>query len=294
MNATLEATEKALTAIEEQLDTALEASQDATAVVVNNPLVLAAVAVVGISAGAYVGYSVAKKKLALKFEEDLDEEISKTRKFYQTLTKTDVTPESLVAAKGLPVSLGYIPEVPAQSEHDLVQQQESMEVAAGRLEQVEGRIVPEQGEELADVLGEAAQEVRSIFSGTIAEWDQASEEEKRDLNPDEPYILSKQEYMENEYDWPQETLTYYEEDDVLTDDRDMPITDMDGLVGDDNLTKFGYGSGDQNVVYIHSPAGTPMSFEVVRSKGAFAKEVAGFLEHSDDSRAPKKFRGYHE
>lgn len=289
------ATVEALDAVDNQIEAALEAAEEVRAVVVNNPLVLAGVTVVGLAVGGFVGYSVAKNKLARRFEEQLDEEIDKTRTFYRTLSKTDVTPEQLVEAKGYPVQLGYAVETPTQSEHDLIQQQESMEVAAGYLEQVEGRIVPQQGEELAEVLTEAADEVRNIFSGTIAEWDQDAEERKRELNPDEPYIISKQEYMENEFDFEQATLTYFEGDDVLCDDKDMPIGDTDSLVGDDNLTKFGYGSGDANVVHVRNTIGNPMDFEIIRSKGSYAQEVAGFtLEHSDDDRRPRKFRGYHE
>ncbi len=124
----------------------------------------------------------------------------------------------------------------------------------------------------------------------IEEFDYAAEVAKRD--PDEPYVITHDEFMENENGWSQATLTYYNGDDVLTDDKDIPIPDIEALVDSENLTKFGYGSRDRNVVYVRNEK-IETDFEITLSQGEFSKEVAGFseLQHS----APiRRFRGDRE
>lgn len=113
----------------------------------------------------------------------------------------------------------------------------------------------------------------------LSEFDYAAEVDRR--NPDEPYIITHDEFMENENGWQQNTLTYYNGDDILTDDKDVPIPDIDAVVGSDSLTKFGYGSRDKNVVYVRNEA-LESDYEITLSMGEFSKEVAGFneLRHS--------------
>ena len=53
-----------------------------------------------------------------------------------------------------------------------------------------------------------------------------------------PYVIAPAEYGELDgYDT--ESLTYYAEDGVLTDDRGNPIEDVDSMVGLDSLNHFG-------------------------------------------------------
>ena len=54
---------------------------------------------------------------------------------------------------------------------------------------------------------------------------------------DEPYVISPEEFDENE-DYNTVSLTYYA-DGVLTDERDNVIVDVDSIVGEDSLNHFG-------------------------------------------------------
>jgi hypothetical protein len=110
----------------------------------------------------------------------------------------------------------------------------------------------------------------------LEEFDYAAEVDKR--NPDEPYIITHDEFMENENGFTQGTMTYYNGDDILTDDKDVPVPDIEEIVGSEALTKFGYGSRDRNVVYVRNEK-IETDFEITLSQGEFAKEVAGF-QHS--------------
>lgn len=60
------------------------------------------------------------------------------------------------------------------------------------------------------------------------------EEDEEEMN--EPYVISPEEFGENDYET--ESLTYYT-DGVLTDENDKVIKDVDNLIGEDALTHFG-------------------------------------------------------
>lgn len=68
---------------------------------------------------------------------------------------------------------------------------------------------------------------------TIAD-DKATGEVK---DMEKPYVISPEEFGEL-YDYATVSLTYYA-DNVLADDQDIPIEDVDGVVGLDSLTHFG-------------------------------------------------------
>ena len=158
------------------------------------------------------------------------------------------------------------------------------------------------------LIDEAKQEVDGVKQklGIFEEEDEPDEEEEvitmnifsenessassaggRDTN--RPFILSAREFEDGELDYSQNTLTYYEGDDVLTDERDQPIHHLQKIVGSENL-KFGEMSDDPNIVYIRNNE-LEVDFEVCRSKGTFTEEVLGFTEPSNKPR-PRKFREY--
>jgi len=88
------------------------------------------------------------------------------------------------------------------------------------------------------------------------------------------------------------TLTYFEGDDVLCKDDDTVIRDQDATVGLGNLSKFGHGSGDPNIVYVRNEE-LKVDLEIVHSDGKYAVDVAGFkedeLQHSSmRRRSPRR------
>lgn len=130
----------------------------------------------------------------------------------------------------------------------------------------------------------------NVFATEDDEWDYGVEIEKRD--PKIPYIIHADEFFDNENGWEQTTLTYYEGDDILCDERDVPIYNYSLTVGE---LRFGHGSKDKNVVYIRN-VGEEAEFEVIRDPGLYQVEVAGLqIEHQyeeDDlkhSKHPHKF-----
>lgn len=108
----------------------------------------------------------------------------------------------------------------------------------------------------------------------------------------QPYIIHETEYMENAGDWPQETLTYYVGDDIVTDQSDTPMYGYSTVLGSLN---FGHGANDPDTVYIRNPQ-IRKEYEVLRHSGHYAIEILGHniekeyeesdLKHSND----RKFR----
>lgn len=106
-----------------------------------------------------------------------------------------------------------------------------------------------------------------------------------------PHLISREEYLGNESEYTQITLTYFEEDDVLVDSDDSMIGEIEDVIGIGQLSRFGMLSGDNNIMYVRN-ARQEVEFEVVRNKGNYAKDVLGFIEHADHNRVRKFRRDY--
>ncbi|QAU06290.1 hypothetical protein SEA_RICKMORE_56 [Gordonia phage Rickmore] len=90
----------------------------------------------------------------------------------------------------------------------------------------------------------------------------------------QPYIISVSEFMENDPQYSQNTISYYQGDSVLADDSDQPIPDINSIVGERNLQRFGEGSGDPNIVFVRNDR-LEVDFEITQSLGTYAEEVLG-------------------
>ena len=149
-----------------------------------------------------------------------------------------------------------------------------------------------------DSTQEPVQETQNIFSNPHPDietpaWDYAREIKAR--ADKDIFIVHRDEYMENAWQFDQITLTYFEGDDVLSNERDEIIKDQDETVGLENLAKFGHGSNDDNIVYICNKHRAVL-IEVVHSNGRYATEVLGFseddLQHSSVRRRPSRRSRY--
>lgn len=122
---------------------------------------------------------------------------------------------------------------------------------------------------------EAIDTIKSIFAGGEDELDDEMVEAEVAARSDQrPYILSAEEFLSNESEYEQITLTYFEGDKILVDDQEAPVPNPDKLVGTSNLRRFGYRSQDRNVVYVRN-SHLKLEFEILRSEGKYMKEVHG-------------------
>lgn len=109
----------------------------------------------------------------------------------------------------------------------------------------------------------------NVFTIEDADWDYEAELSTRTRGV--PYIIHKEEFFENELGFTQETVTYYAGDDIMTDQRDTPVYNYLGMMGD---LRFGHGSKDPTVVYIRNEE-LRMEWEVLLHTGLYSQEVLG-------------------
>lgn len=107
-------------------------------------------------------------------------------------------------------------------------------------------------------------------------WDWEMELQSRSSS--EPYIIHQDEYLENEFDFTQQTVIYYAEDNILADEDDTPLHNWQGLIGD---LVFGHGSNDKNIVYIRNEK-HHLEYEVLYDSGSYEKTVLR-MEWDDQS-----------
>lgn len=215
----------------------------------------------GMAVGFGAGYSYAKKRLTEQYDLLLEEQMAATKKHYAKTYKAEdfATPTSA-------------------AEHLLGDAVEALTVYRGKQEVIEDPVVEDV--DLPDE--EVVAEEKNVFD------DNGDEQrlDKAHRDPDRPYVVDMDEYMENPSEHDQLTFTYYAGDHVLADERDKEVPDVDGVVGNMNLNMFGIGTGgDPNVVMIRNER-LGLDFEIALSQGKYTVEVLGFddneLKHSDE------------
>lgn len=232
--------------------------------------------VAGAAAGGMAAFALAYRKAEAKFAEVAEAEIEEMQQHY------DAKKAALdVEAAKRPISeivaeRGYI------SSEAEVSSPPPMAVAPPSS-------VVEAAEEDED-----EQEVTNVFEEVKPDHEWDWETEKRQRRPHKAYVVHIDEKDELG-DYADVTLTYYEGDDVLCDERDVIVDpeDRDNLVGEANLERFGHGSGDVNVVYIRNDR-LEILYEIVKSPNEYAVEVHGFnsgdLTHEDGRRHIRRMR----
>lgn len=211
-------------------------------------------------AGAFAGYFVAERRLRAKYEQLAEEEIAGMREHFRQRLVARETPKPSVEELGrVTAELGY--DTPAQPWPK------------------SDPPIPEIDDDV-----EEPEEKHNVFEDQFV-WDLEAEQAKR--SEDAPYVIHVDERNEDEYT--QTTMTYYEGDDVLCDSGDRVVTEVDNVVGIENMDRFGHGSTDPNIVYIRNEA-LAVDIEVVKSEGTYEEEVLG-LKHSESMEHPRAWDG---
>lgn len=95
-----------------------------------------------------------------------------------------------------------------------------------------------------------------------------------------PYLISHDEFHTTETEWDKSSIVYYEDDDTLTDEGDMPVSDIEYLIGEKHLDFFGLRSGDPNQVFVRNPQ-ISTDYEVTRNLGSYTEIVLNIPKDSD-------------
>jgi hypothetical protein len=239
----------------------------------------------GLAAGAAIGglvaFRVAYRKSEAKYAAIADEEIAEMREHYNEkglaleaqMNKGDL--DKLVKEKG------YKPAEPSSEPPLAVTPPTAVVERAAEMAE-DDEVSEEPPDEVED---EEVLEEHNVFDKNpqaTEEWDAHKERSRR--SPLRPYVIHRDERDDREaYD--DVTYTYYEADDVVCNERDevMDENERKEVIGEENLDRFGHGSGDGNIVYVRNDK-LEMDMEIIRSPNSYAQEVHGLdpvIRHSD-------------
>lgn len=213
---------------------------------VSNNLLIGAAFLSGVAVGVFAGTKLMEKKLVTEFEVRLEKETADVRAFYGGIQKQKYP-------------------TPADAVDDLV--------------------VPEVAKSMAQYQGRGGTPVAydKIVQSTSPKTEEVEmEEEPRTVQRNvfdkedrgEVYVISQEEYMENETDYIQSTLTYYRADNILADDREERIEDFETMIGPDAVANFGQNSSDPNVVHVRNER-IQLEFEICLAEGSYGEVVLG-------------------
>lgn len=279
--------EEAIDIVEDQAEVVVESVSLLRRIIWNHKTHVTVAFVAGAGVGSAVTYKVAKEKLERMFEVQLDEELAKTKEYYDRKYMVGDYADPSTALKKLH------PEAEIELEGGAIEAHSAL--ADYRGETVENP--PETDEDAEELIRQeiAKGKKKNIFDNAPEPFDWEAEMAHREaISDSEPYIITLQEYTEDA-DFDEIALTYYEGDGVLTTPDDQVVHDVQGTIGGLENLRFGYGSEDGNIVYIRNPR-TQSNMEVVRSENSYEVEVLGVdppeLKHSQ--RRPRRFREYDE
>lgn len=220
-------------------------------------------------AGGLFGAVIADKRLEAKYVEIAETEIDQAREYYRNTFQPE-DPEALASRLyGIEIQ-----EVLAQELTDSDRVEIQARISAYFKEKDAVEVLAE--EKIHEALEEAEDRVKTIFDRAVDAGENVGKPVRSEREVKEPYVISSGEYFENQPDYHQVDVVYYEGDEVLTDAQDKPLSD--DLVGTANLELFGTRSKDPNIVYIRNEA-MKTDFCVTRDGRSYEDHVAGF-QHS--------------
>jgi len=249
--------------------------------------------VAGISGtlSAFISYRVTKRRLDKEYREIIDREILEARKFYSALNKRDAyaSPELVMKEVGLDNAVKALNNY--QGLASVVETDEEKELEATTF--YPGFKAENEPVTQSQLNYKRLQELSTKrVKAPIVEENEHSTRRPLMENSDTtaPYIITVEEFLDasNADARASITLTYYTEDDVLADDKDIPIDNIDETIGTENLAHFGEDSGDGNIVYVRNDH-LDVDFEVIRHQGNYAELVHGIAK--EPRRRARKFRG---
>lgn len=284
-------------------------------------VIVGASSVLSCAVGALTAHILTKRHLTAKYESLIEAEVQQAKAYFSQRNKTGAYSDPVVLAEK--VLEGVEDEVdveePEEKPERLYSDEEykdyqrlSTPYASPQGAKMRSKPAPDEDMEAFEkrLIAEAKQEVQGtlqrlgvadedvdeepdvdeeeIITMNVFTEQHASGHDRNKRDRDRPYIISHDEFYNGDEDYQQNTLTYFEGDDVLVDERDQPIRHLSKIVGESNL-QFGKESNDPNIVYIRNHE-LEVDFEVCRSNGKYTEEVLGFVQHEDAPPKVRKFR----
>lgn len=283
--------------VAENVEEAVDGVVDILEVTKTNPVVVGVAVGFGVLIGAAGGYFVAKQKLKSFYEDLATEEIAQAKEFYAALNKVDVESGDVLSPMEVldrtnPEAAEALRNYQGENEEELIEKAKDEQGGPWDEAMDEAQIAKIEGRLHGGTI-EAGAEEKTVNVFVDPQFD--LEEESKYRTEDKPYIITHDEYFSAERDYDNISYTYFEVDDTLVDEQDKPVEDVDGLIGEEHLARFGHGSKDNNIVYVRNDK-IQSDFEIIRSRGSYLEEVLGMpeepnsLKHSDARDRRREFR----
>lgn len=258
----------------------------------------------GAAAGSGVTYFLVRTRLKRKFANLANEEIESVKETYKLLRKEPPYDDPVTAQAAY---LERIDELQYASQASALAQEEAAEENIEDLQEKLAKAFDE-AEEIHEINEailenvddedepeESTSVIRNIFDEARFRTQKTdkTDTERFDVlatrDPNIPFVITTDEFMDDENEFDKLTITYFEADDTLCDERESIIPDIEGTVGRDNMHKFGVDSDSKDIVYIRNEK-LKTDFEVARDERSFANVVLGVRDFEDDKPRIRRMR----
>ncbi len=240
--------------------------------------------------GFGVGYKVMERRAFKAFDQAAEKEIEDTITFFEM--RIDTLEKELKSYKEPVTFENLTVNTPGDVVEEIVKEAQKAHTSYNKMTKTS----PEDVKQALETLNSIKEEPEVVSSNVFKDVVNTEQEEDVDLDvenrdPTIPYVVTEDEFGENTYNHDQTAFTYYEGDDILTDQRDQVVSDVEETVGEDNLTKFGLGNRNSNLVYVRNER-LGLDFEINRIEGSYSEISQGFIRHSQDRHhGNRRFRG---
>ena len=248
-----------------------------------NILVNAGVATAGLVVGGVAGYLVANHRNKSKYLRLAEEEIQSVKDVFTKRLETEFErPAFDGPVVEMPEEVNYRPDDVEDADIDVPE-----EVNVRRQHLFDPANTPEEPYTVQGSSDRFATVRYSSSDPTVVEEETEAVDppstDVRDRNS--PYLISVDEFMDDlpEEGWSRISITYFEGDDILCDEREVVIPQVENVVGVASLTQFGVQSNDENIVYVRNER-LMSDFEVTKDERKFMEVVYNLKQPKESKR----------
>lgn len=264
-----------------------------------NLLIYGGIAAASAGVGFGAGYLVFKKKYEAIAEAEIESVKEAYAKNAKNANKPDLPPkrESFVEsdrdlAEETIVDEGYLP-LNDETDADAFRQAHGRVPSTYELIQMGKGISAEDAIRNANDTDDSLLDESNIFDDPQPDPEDLGEgeDEVPPRSPDRPYIIKASDWYLNETDFSQITLTYWADDDILADDADRMVNDVDNVVGNTNLHRFGTLSEDPDKVYVRNER-LKVDYEITKDERSYTEVIVGVKagEFDKGDTSPRRMR----
>lgn len=265
--------------------------------------------VAGAGLGFGTGYLVYKKK----YERISEEEIESVREAYAKNAKPKPNLSDLVQdirnakEENDEETVQSIVDRHGYTSTNMETDTDTFRQTAGRVPTVQELIRLGAGEPIEDVVRNAAdhdddnvQEI-NILKDNL--FDNPPDQDPEDLDdgvedvgprgPERPYVIETVEWYTNNTNYDQVTLVYWADDEVLVDDAGRVIHEVETVVGNTNLHRFGFLSDNVDIVYVRNEK-LKVDYEITKDERNYSEVVHHVAPEGNEYGTQRRMRSNDE